>query len=136
MISTCRHCVVEGGAQHSTLSMNMHAHGNVAWSVNDLYYNSMMLWRHGWKERDAIRAIIAHYKESADSKYPDDRCISQIEFTHARATSPPSSSSSKVNHTHATWIMRQVELLLRSKLKGVGKNAGKPITALVVAAYK
>ncbi|CAG7557079.1 unnamed protein product [Fusarium equiseti] len=35
----------------------MRAHGNVAWPVNNLCYNSMMLWLHNWKEADALRKI-------------------------------------------------------------------------------
>ncbi|CAJ0545530.1 Ff.00g090030.m01.CDS01 [Fusarium sp. VM40] len=40
------HRVVEGGARHSTLSMNMRAHSDVGKPANNLYYNNIMLWRH------------------------------------------------------------------------------------------
>ncbi|KAG5663692.1 hypothetical protein KAF25_006277 [Fusarium avenaceum] len=99
------HRVVEGGAQHLTLPMNMRAHGDVGKPAN------------------------------VNGEHPKDHYFAQVEFTHARATTPPYSSS-KVNSTIAKWIMEQVELLLKSKLMGVGKNAQKPITVLVVAAYK
>jgi hypothetical protein len=129
------HRVLEGGARHSTLSMNMRAHGNVGQPVNDLYHNDIMLWRHGWEEGDALDAIIAHFRANVNNNHPKGQCVAQVEFTHARATRP-SSSSSKVNSTHAKWVMEQVELLLQSELMGVGNNAQKPITVLVVAAYK
>lgn len=129
------HRVVEGGAQHSTLSMNMRAHGDVGKPVNNLYYNNLMSWRHRWEESNALDAIIKHFQANVNGEHPKDHCFAQVEFTHARATTPPSSSS-KVNLTHAKWIIEQVDLLLKSKLTGVGKNAQKPITILVVAAYK
>ncbi|KAM0192661.1 hypothetical protein ACHAPI_008245 [Fusarium lateritium] len=125
----------EGGARHSTLSMNMRAHGNVAQPVNHLYYNGIILWRHLWKESKALGHIIAHFQTNVNNDHPTDQCVTQVEFTYARATTPPSSSS-QANSTHAKWTMKQVELLLRSELMGVGKDAQKPITALVVAAYK
>ncbi|KAI6769752.1 hypothetical protein HG530_004381 [Fusarium avenaceum] len=62
------------------------------------------------------------------------RRLTQTKSIARCATTPP--SSSKVNSTLAKWIMEQVKLLLKSKLMGVGKNAQKPITVLVVAAYK
>ncbi|KAL4725501.1 hypothetical protein ACLX1H_007650 [Fusarium chlamydosporum] len=105
------HRVVEGNAKHSTLSMNMRAHGSDAFVVNDLFYNG----------------------ENVNKYHPRNQCIAQLEFTRARATPR---SSSQVNLTHAGWIMEHIESILKSDLKGVGKNAGKPMTVLVVAAYK
>ncbi|KAH7256546.1 hypothetical protein BKA59DRAFT_76231 [Fusarium tricinctum] len=128
------HRVVEGGARHSTLRMNMLAHRNAGCPVNNLYNNNIMLWRHKWNEAGALDAIIKHFQANVNSDHPMDQCFAQVEFTHARATTPL--SSSKVNSTHAKWIMQQVESLLESKLMGVGKNAQKPNTVLVVAAYK
>jgi hypothetical protein len=127
------HRVVEGGAKHSTLSMNMRAHGNVAKLVNHLFYNDIMAMKHAWNEIDALDSIITWYKNNVNDSHPSDQCIGQLEFTHARATSR---ASSKVNLTHATWIIGHVLSIARSNLQGAGKNSGRPITVLVVSAYK
>lgn len=42
------HRVVEGGAQHSTLRMNIRAHGDVGCPVNSLYYNKQICGEHIW----------------------------------------------------------------------------------------
>ncbi|QPC77701.1 hypothetical protein HYE68_008453 [Fusarium pseudograminearum] len=125
--------VVEGGAKHSTLNTNMRAHGNVADAVNNLFYNGIMQTTHGWTDMTSLKAIIAWFTENVNKEHPLDQCFAQVEFTHARVTQR---SSSKVNVTHAKWIIQQALSLVQSGLTGVGKNSGKPLTVLVVAAYK
>ncbi|KAI6769751.1 hypothetical protein HG530_004380 [Fusarium avenaceum] len=53
------HRVVEGGARHSTLSMNMRAHGDVGKPANNLCYNNIMLWRH--KYGTEARGCVTRY---------------------------------------------------------------------------
>ncbi|KAI1053698.1 hypothetical protein LB507_007280 [Fusarium sp. FIESC RH6] len=127
------HRVVESGAQHSALRKNMRAHGNVAGPVNSLFYNGIMAFHHEWKEMEALFKIITWYQDNVNPQHPKGECFAQIEFTHARATMR---SSSKVNITHAGWILEQIEGILKSDLQGVGKNSSKPLTVLVIAAYK
>lgn len=127
------HRVVEGNAKHSTLSMNMRAHGSAAFVVNDLFYNGGMEMNNKWEEAQALNTMITWFTENVNKYHPRNQCIAQLEFTRARATPR---SSSQVNLTHAGWIMEHIESILKSDLKGVGKNAGKPMTVLVVAAYK
>ncbi|KAF4986717.1 hypothetical protein FGRMN_10714 [Fusarium graminum] len=96
------HRVIEGGACHSNLLMNLRAYNNVVQSINFLYYNGIMQFKHNWIEINALKAITAHFQANVDTRHPGDQCTAQVEFTHARVTTPPSSTS-KDNSTHAKW---------------------------------
>jgi hypothetical protein len=132
--TSVEHRVVEGGAKHSSLSMNMRAHGNVARPASHLFYNDIMSTKHKWESDNvALHSMIGWFTQNVNENHPEAQCVAQVEFSHARVTQR---SSSKVNVTHAEWVIRQVASLLESDLRGVGKNSGKPMTVLVVATYK
>ncbi|RFN44378.1 hypothetical protein FIE12Z_11420 [Fusarium flagelliforme] len=53
--------------------------------VNDLFYNDIMPFHHGWNEIEALDQIIAWYQKNVNPQHPKRECLAQIEFTHARA---------------------------------------------------
>ncbi|SPJ71089.1 uncharacterized protein FTOL_00817 [Fusarium torulosum] len=88
------HRVVEGGARHSALSINMRAHGNLTHPVNHLYYNGIMLWRHSWKEGDALEPIIAHFQ--ANSRLVNDDKV-RLKYSAVAEAKPRQDDVEKTN---------------------------------------